>query len=86
MQRLCAGFVGEIDVSSGNVQLTLTVFPEVLDSFFGKEDIVSEFFHKPAKLEEEILVLHHVDITSVFKMVISQMKVHEIHTAGAGNS
>ena len=78
VQRLGAGFVGEIDVSSGNAQLTLTVFPEVLNSFFGKEDIVSELFHKPEKLEEEMLVLHHVDITyTASKMVISQMKVHE---------
>ena len=79
VKKLAAGFLGELDVSDniGNV-ITLTVFPDVLNTYFNKVDIVEEYFHDTDKLEEELICLSLIDVTySSAKLLVSEIKDHE---------
>jgi len=58
-----ATFTGEINLSNSDQQYQLTVFPETLNTYFNKCDIIGEFFSKPEELEMMILNLTNVDVT-----------------------
>ena len=44
------GFTGTIDIIKDEQHLSLTLFPEVLNIYYNKEDVVSEFFDKSVEL------------------------------------
>ena len=54
-KKLRASFIGEINFQHSAKNYTLTVFPEVLNKYFGKVDIVNEYWSKTDELDAVIL-------------------------------
>ena len=63
-RKLDLGFTSTIVVCKENRRLKLTLFPDVLNKYFGRTDIVNEYLNEPVRLEDKILDLDQkVDIT-----------------------
>ena len=77
-KKLGAAFTGEINICHKDKEYELTVFPEALNKYFGKVDIVKEFFAQPKELEGLILALTDIDMTvSISRKVILSIVDHE---------
>ena len=62
VKNVITGFTGEIDFSKDGIDYSLTVFPDTLNSFFGK-NVVESYYSFPVDLEDRILSLENIDVT-----------------------
>ena len=70
------GLNGEINLEKDLKALTLTVFAEPLNKYFG-EDFILKYKNNPHKLEENILLMENVDITYNSKRIILDIFYHK---------
>ena len=56
-KKLYAGFASTIIVKIDRDNVTLILFPDVLNEYFNKKDIVKEFFKKLVELQDALIEL-----------------------------
>lgn len=80
VKKLAIGFSGEIQLKTNEgVCVDLTFFPETLNLYFGKKDILEEYKDSMEELEDLILELEDVDFTyNDCKKVVKTISDHEI--------
>ena len=78
-KKLYAGFASTIIVKIDHDNVTLILFPDVLNEYFNKKDIVKEFFKKLVELQDALIELDgSVDVTySSSRKVVTKITHYE---------
>ena len=78
-KKLYAGFASTIIVKIDRDNVTLILFPDVLNEYFNKKDIVKEFFKKLVELQDALIGLDgSVDVTySSSRKVVTKITHYE---------
>ena len=78
LSKCQCGLTVNIQLSNGEKDITLTLFPKVLDKFL-EEDSVTLYQQNPEVLEEKLLLLEKVDITYTSNKVVTKLSNYPDH-------
>ena len=78
LSKCQCGLTVNIQLNNGEKDITLTLFPKVLDKFL-EEDTVTLYQQNPEVLEEKLLLLEKVDFTYTSNKVVTKLSNHPDH-------